>query len=398
MSNKSPVSVSELVAKARAALNVELESVWVEAELFQFRGPHSSGHCYFKIRDEDSILSAIIWRSTFIRYKNLKLEEGAKVLVRGSFDIYAARGDLSFIVDKVQLVGTGSLSDKFEKLKSSLKSEGLFESLHKKEIPPYPQRVAVITAKGSAACSDILSSFKNSEAPISVELFYVQVQGDSASKKITSVLKSVDETKPDVILLSRGGGSLEDLWSFNEEDLVRQIFASNTPVISAIGHEVDYTLCDFVSDLRASTPTAGAKQIVQGWVDAMTHLDSLRRQLVSLSPSEKLKNILYRASYVETKLVESGSMLIRWKREKIKRLGYSLLQTTPERCLNRVKPVAASLEASLRAASPSALLERGYALVSKKGDSQYLRSPGQVKIGDEIEIQLFSGGLSAEVK
>lgn len=415
------MSVSGLLETARSVLETDIGPVWIEAEVFEYRGPHrGSGHYYFKLRDSDATVSAIMWRGVAQRALKGELKEGQQVLVRGKFDIYSARGTLSFVLDHVEGIGAGDLSARFEKLKKDLHAEGLFDAERKRPLPARPKRIVVITGKDSAAEADILHTFAESAAPMHILVKHARVQGEGAAGELAFALDSAIRVKPDLILISRGGGSLEDLWAFNEESLVRAIAACPIPVMSAVGHEVDFTLCDFVADQRAITPTDGAQTISEGWVVAREqvqrlgaalpeglqrmmrekHFDLNRamRAFLAQAPARRVDRARVRFNHAEQRLCSAAAASLAGARSRLQRNGRRLLQSGPQTRLQRAAAVMDKACARLEAGDPRALLARGYALVQVEGQGSFLRDPQQVASGALLDIQLAAGKLAARVE
>ncbi len=418
------LTVSGLLETARSLLDGEIGSVWVEAEVFEYRGPHpGSGHRYFKLRDARSSMNVILWRGTAARALSQEIEDGQKVLARGRFDIYPARGSLSFVIDRIKKSGVGDLAQRFEELKQKLRAEGLFSQDRKRMLPDYPQRVVVITGKDSAAEADMLHVFQQMRLPLQILLRYARVQGEQAKDDLIQALQEAAAVHPDFIVLSRGGGSLEDLWAFNEEDLVRAIAACPVPVLSAVGHEVDFTLSDFVADERAITPTAGARWVLESWeegLEALHHVGKrlqhvggqlLPRQkqrfhhqmqrLLSQEPAQRLQRWRLGCQHAEQRLCAAASLLLSARRERLLNLGNNLAFAGPAKSLALQRVTLQKAQARLQAGNPKALLERGYALVSvaENGrEAAYLRDPKQVQIGTPLQIQLARGNLRARVE
>lgn len=415
------MSVSGLLEAARSVLETDIGPVWMEAEVFEYRGPHrGSGHYYFKLRDSEASVSAIMWRGVASRALKGDLKEGQQVLVRGRFDIYSARGTLSFVLDHVESIGAGDLSARFEQLKQQLHAEGLFNPERKQELPERPQRIVVITGKDSAAEADILRTFEDGGAPIHILMSHVRVQGEGAAGEIVVALDQATKVKPDLILLSRGGGSLEDLWAFNEESLVRAIAACPIPVMSAVGHEVDFTLSDFVADARAITPTDGAQQIAAGWVAARQQTQSLAEELpaalkrllrekhhqlnramrafLAQAPGRRVERARVRFGHAEQALCQAAQRGVTQSHAQLQRYGRRLLHAGPQQRLQRVAGGLDKASAQLEAGDPRALLARGYALVQVDGESAFVRDPAEVASGTLLAIQLAAGKLGARVE
>ncbi|MCP4094271.1 MAG: exodeoxyribonuclease VII large subunit [Planctomycetes bacterium] len=415
------MSVSGLLEAARSVLETDIGPVWMEAEVFEYRGPHrGSGHYYFKLRDSEASVSAIMWRGVAARALKGDIKEGQQVLVRGRFDIYSARGTLSFVLDHVENVGAGDLSARFEQLKKQLHGEGLFDAERKQELPERPKRVVVITGRDSAAEADILRTFEDGGAPIHILMSHVRVQGEGAAGEIVVALDQAARIKPDLILLSRGGGSLEDLWAFNEESLVRAIAACPVPVMSAVGHEVDFTLSDFVADARAITPTDGAQQISSSWIDARQQTQALAEDLpaaikrlmrekhfqlnramrafLAQAPGRRVERARVRFGHAEQALCSAAQKSVAKSHERLQRSARRLLHAGPQQRLQQVAGRLDKALAQLDAGDPRALLARGYALVQVEGESAFVRDPAQVEAGTLLAIQLAAGKLGARVE
>jgi exodeoxyribonuclease VII large subunit len=415
------MSVSGLLEAARSILETDIGPVWMEAEVFEYRGPHrGSGHYYFKLRDTEATVSAIMWRGVAARAMKADLQEGQKVLVRGRFDIYSARGTLSFVLDHVEEIGAGDLSARFEQLKKQLHGEGLFDAERKRELPERPQRIVVITGKDSAAEADILRTFEDGGAPIHILMSHVRVQGEGAAGEIVAALDQAGHIGADMILLSRGGGSLEDLWAFNEESLVRAIAASPIPVMSAVGHEVDFTLSDFVADARAITPTDGACQVSAGWIEARQQTQALASELpaalkgllrekhhqlnramrafLAQAPSRRVERARVRFGHAEQALCQAAQAQVSRGQERLRRAARRLLHAGPQQGLQRMIGCLEKASAQLEAGDPRALLARGYALVQVEGESAFVRDPAHLEVGTLLAIQLAAGKLGARVE
>ena len=279
--NNNYITISDLTRyiKAKFDMDAHLENVFLRGEISNFKH-HTRGHLYFTLKDETSRLSAVMFASSA---KNISFEpeDGMKVLVTGRISVYEATGSYQIYVSEMQLDGIGNLYLEYEKLKKKLAEEGLFAPEHKRPIPRYPKKIGIITAPTGAAIRDILSTIKRRYPICETILFPALVQGVGAKESIVAQLEKAQNYDLDVIICGRGGGSIEDLWAFNEEIVARAIYNSKIPVISAVGHEIDFTIADFVSDFRAATPTAAAAQAVDGWVHAALHVRELgQRQKV----------------------------------------------------------------------------------------------------------------------
>ena len=349
----------------------QLAAVTVKGEISNFIH-HRSGHMYFTLKDEDSQIKAVMFRGANMRL-TFRPENGQKVVVMGQVSVYPAGGQYQLYVGAMRPDGIGDLYQAYEKLKKQLTEEGLFDERHKKPLPAFPQKIGVITSANGAAVRDIMNVVGRRCPMAQLLLYPAQVQGAGTD---SSLIKGLDyfETQGDidVIIIGRGGGSLEDLWGFNSERLARRIFEMNTPVISAVGHETDFTICDFVSDKRAPTPSAAAEIAVPDLRVLRQRLDDASDRAVSaalLCVDDRRKRLKEEAASYEERSVER---LFRLKEEKLK-----------------------GLVGRTHSLSPLAVLSRGYAVASKDGKA--LKNTEGVSVGDEVELRLQNGKLIAEV-
>ncbi|NQU48918.1 MAG: exodeoxyribonuclease VII large subunit [Planctomycetes bacterium] len=413
------VSISDLLDRARLALDQHVGRIAVEAEVFEYRGPHSSGHFYFKLRDQESSIDVKMWRGMAARGMRCNLQEGRSVLAIGRLDIWAKRGSLSFLLDEVHDLGAGDLSRRFEELKTRLRLEGLFDEARRQAIPERPRKVCLISAQPSAAAADILRTFVDAKPPFEVNFLASKVQGEGAAQELVRRLELAVQNHADVILLARGGGSLEDLWAFNEEILVRAVAACPVPVICAVGHESDFTLCDFVADERAKTPTAGAARLCSGWQqaaaeveqlwqrlavagqlwlrDASQNLNTCRLQLHAQSPEKRLERFRRHVHENELRIAHAMDSILRTARRSFAVQVEGLRRHGPATPLAQMQQRLQGFAARLNAGSPEALLLRGYALVEAETGGEFIRDAEQIEVGQKIRISLARGGLEADV-
>ncbi|MBC7395828.1 MAG: exodeoxyribonuclease VII large subunit, partial [Bdellovibrionales bacterium] len=379
LSVKSPaLSVSEITYKIKSSLESDFSEVWVKGEISNLKVA-SSGHVYFSLKDDGANLSAAAfgWGRKKVSFQ---LKDGLEVLCRGNISVYAPRGNYQLLVDMIEPLGAGALQLAFDQLKQKLQLEGLFETKRKREIPKYPSRIVVITSPQAAALRDVLTVLKRRAPFVEVILVPTLVQGQDAAEKIMQAIKVANHYKlGEVILLTRGGGSIEDLWSFNHEELARVISSSEIPIISAVGHEVDFTIADFVSDLRAPTPSAGAEILSQHWVELRERTRHLHERLfMSFRRELLLKRRTLEALAAQLK---SPRDQLREKAQRVDELSLSL-----ERCMRltieRRQSSLGQLTSKLHALSPLNVLSRGYALVQRAADKKVLRSSKEVKKGD----------------
>jgi exodeoxyribonuclease VII large subunit len=432
--------VSELTERISKILETAFRDVWVEGEVSNYHAAQS-GHLYFTLKDARSQIRCVCFRDQ-IRGMKFRPEDGLQVTVRGSLGVYEPRGEYQIYVSHIEPVGLGALQLAFEQLKKRLAEEGLFDEKRKKPLPVLPQRIGVVTSPTGAAIRDILRVLKRRFPNVHVLLFPVKVQGESAAGEIVAALQYFNRAKAaDVLIVARGGGSLEDLWSFNEEIVARAIAVSQIPVITGIGHETDFTIADFVADLRAPTPSAAAEIVVRSRQEFERHIAEHFRNLV--------QQMRYRFSQWRHHVRDLEShrgfrqleVLVRRRRQHVDELSSSLavglrlrLATTMQR-LTRASSKVASFDlrgraevvrrrieqqrGTLRAAldralilkrhrfesarlqleerGPFRILERGYAIVYD-ASGKVLRSTDQVKVGDEIAVRLARGALDATVR
>jgi len=414
------LTVAEALALAREALDREVGTIQVRGEVSGYRGRHRSGHYYFALRDEQASMDVKMWSSVAARGLRCTLAEGRAVLVRGRFDIWLRNGRLSLILDEVEDLGAGDLARRFEELRQRLRAEGLFAEERKRPLPSLPRTVALVTAWPSAAAADFLRTLEEARAPVQVWLRPAAVQGAAAVPELVAALAEAARAGPDLVVLARGGGSLEDLWAFNEEALVRAVAACPVPVVNAVGHETDVTLADFAADRRAKTPTAAGALVAEGWRQARrdllragrrlaaaaagalearrARLDRLARDLRQQAPGLRLARMEAALAEAETRLVDVLEGRLRRARQGLERLARRLQGASPEHRLRRLGLRLEGLGARLRAGNPEALLERGYALVQVAGRPGFLRRAADVAVGELLEVRLARGRLRSRVE
>jgi exodeoxyribonuclease VII large subunit len=391
---KKALTVSEITRQIKLSLEQRFSRVWVQGEISNFK-QHTSGHLYFTLKDEGAQISAVMWRS---RAETLLFEPeaGMKVIVRGSITVYPPRGNYQLDVEQLTPVGVGELQLAFEKLKRKLAAEGLFDEEHKKPIPEYPERVGIITSETGAALQDIRSVLERRFPALDVLLLPVRVQGVGAAEEIAQAIGDMNRyAKVDVIILGRGGGSLEDLWPFNEEIVARAIYGSRIPIISAVGHEIDFSISDFVADLRAPTPSAAAELVVR---DRAELLEILRNYCYTMrgSVGEKLATLRDRVQG----LLSSYSFnrprdLLRESAQRVDELERSLTSKFSH-LVQLLHHSHLTLEHRLEALNPGSVLRRGYALVRKEGD--LVTSARHLTKGDDATIQFHDGTVETKVQ
>ncbi len=382
------LTVSELTTAIRGVLEPRFTQVWVVGEISNYR-PAASGHAYFSLKDAGSSISAAYfgWGA---KRRGFELKDGMQVLCRGKVTLYQPRGTYQISLEHIEPLGAGALQVAFEQLKAKLTAEGLFDQARKRPLPRFPKRIAVVTSPSGAAIQDMLNILKRRAPGIQVTVIPALVQGAEAPAQVLAGLEAANRWNlGEVVVLARGGGSIEDLWGFNDEQLARAIVASKLPVVSAVGHEIDFTISDFVSDLRAPTPSAAAEILSGHWVDAITRVrDSNQRLRGGIQ-----RDIAHRRTvltHIAARVVSPRDRL----REQAQRCDELFLRL--DRAFRvkseRRRALVDQLMGKLDALSPLRVLERGYTIIRdpQKGDV-VIKSAGQVVTGDNLEITFHDG-------
>ncbi len=422
-SEHRPLTVSELNAEVRGALERQFGNVWVEGEVVGFVQA-ASLHWYFNLNDGTSQVKCVCWKGTNYRIR-FKPQNGIVVRVRGRMAVYEARGELQLSVDSLEPSGEGALAAAYQQIKLKLEREGLFKDEIKRPIPSFPQRVAVVTSRSGAAYHDIHTVLTRRARSVSILLVPALVQGEGAADSIRDAVAAVnaydrdlpDNEKIDVLIVGRGGGSAEDLWAFNDEALARQLRASKIPVISAVGHEIDWTIADLVSDIRAATPSAAAEIVAGREEDILADLQSVEASLNSMieyqmltgksALKEALSGLQFRFSNAiqrsKSHFAGVGSRLTPSTLRAKVSLHLNKLDRLDQRKIAAIESVLASKNevmrvnmAKLDALSPLAVLTRGYS-ITQSADGKVLRDAAETKPGDRLKIRLANGKLDAEV-
>jgi exodeoxyribonuclease VII large subunit len=372
-----------------------LQNIWISGEVSNLSRP-TSGHLYFTIKDRGAALRCVMWRNQALRQAYLP-QEGAAIEVFGSLGIYDAGGNYQLYAELIRPVGEGTLYQEFLRLKARLESEGLFDPERKRPLPEWPRRIGIVTSASGAALRDILNVLQRRYPLVEVILAPTAVQGDEAPPGIVKALQLLNsDYHPDVILLARGGGSAEDLWAFNDERVARAISASEAPVVSGVGHETDFTIADFVADLRAPTPTAAAELTTPDAAELALDLVNYRQRLLRLV--QGLLTTDRQMLRSQQNSLQRGSPLarVRVARQRVDELGRrSAVQFVHGLRIQRAR--LSGLSQRLEALNPQAVLGRGYAIVRGAGGA-VIRSAQQVKIGDRLDIQVADGQFPAEAK
>lgn len=434
---KNVYQVSQLTDEMRRLMEVSYPEIWIEGELSSLSTP-ASGHLYFSLKDERSQLRCAMFkgRASINRYKP---KAGDLVRVRAKISVYSARGDLQCIVQHIEEAGEGLLQRRYEELKNSLNAEGLFDQSHKRALPSFPKHIGIVSSPSGAAVRDIISTLKRRCPGIPVTLYPAVVQGETAAKSVTSAINdAVQHQHADVLIISRGGGSLEDLWCFNHEDLARAIYKCPIPVISGVGHEVDVTISDLVADLRAPTPTAAAELVSPNTEQLVNQLESIKFRLPRsferllqrkaqqvdmtgkqlIHPRRQLEINKDKLRHTAKRLERHIENLLSRQKERVSNQSLRLASHTPSKAIQR-KSLAfqsmvkrlnrsnaqqidftrrnlESLAGQLNLVSPLATLDRGFAIV-KDSKGRIIRNSSQMKNNEQINLTLAKGQLNCTV-
>ncbi len=399
---KKIYTVSELTGLVRVALEDEFSSVWVQGEISNYTR-HSSGHTYFSIRDEGAVLSCVLFRRTGQRIK-FKVENGQQVICGGRISVYDKRGQYQLYVETLEPKGLGALQVAFEQLKKKLFEEGLFDQAKKKPIPYLPARIGVVTSKTGAAIRDIVNVATRRFQNVEVILYPVTVQGDTAKNEIARAVADFNEyhkgssrdKKIDVLIVGRGGGSLEDLWAFNEEVVARAIYASEIPVISAVGHEIDWTISDFVADKRAPTPSAAAELAIPLKEDLLRRVDEASARLDSLI-REKIVTLHGEVKRLsESYILKQPVNLILQYQQRVDELARNAEVYTVH-SIDIKEAAFRTQSGKLEMLSPFKVLSRGYSITLDAETGRVIKRAGEVKKGTRMRSRLEDGEIISTV-
>ncbi len=436
---KTILTVSELTLKVKTCLETDFAEVWVEGEISNFRRP-SSGHSYLTLKDEKSQIRAVIFRFMG-RYLKFEPQDGMLVICRGKMSVYEPRGEYQLILDYMEPKGVGALQLAFEQLKEKLSREGLFAADHKKPLPYLPRRIGIVTSPTGAAIKDLLNVIGRRFPTISILISPVKVQGEGSAQEITQAIDGLNLLDDiDLIIVARGGGSLEDLWSFNEECVARAIYRSAIPVVSAVGHEIDFTIADFVADLRAPTPSAAGELVVRDKGELLNFIDSLsdrlKNRILKVLESEKkqaqqvmkripdlrfrLSDLQLRVDDLKARLAPRLKNVLRLQNEMLKgsitRLFLnnpkSMVQNYSARVLLYEKTLTDRIQFVLRGTrqtlenaagqldslSPLRVLERGYSITRLLPSLQVVKESTTVEGGDRVNVVLGKGTIDCKVE
>jgi exodeoxyribonuclease VII large subunit len=443
------LTVSELTTKVKGLLERQVGQVWVTGEITNFRA-QSSGHLYFTLKDVDSQVSCVLFRNEARDTRNF-VQDGRKVVLQGDLTVYEPRGQYQLRVTTVELQGIGALQAAFEKLKQKLNAEGLFAPERKRPLPEYPQRIGLVTSPTGAAIRDVLHVIQRRNPALEIILTPCRVQGQGAAQEIAAAIRLLNEwnarqtpasgQRLDLILLTRGGGSLEDLWAFNEEAVARAIFESQLPVVSAVGHEIDFTISDFAADFRAATPSAAAEIITQGVFSSCQFLSAvegrmrelfrqrlddkeyetgqLMDRLARVHPRRRLNESLQRLDDLQASLVRCTKHGIRNQQFAWRNLQERLMRVRPRQLLMQRRELLEQeqgrlreqvrhqlqsfqnsldvLNTRLRLLGPEQVLARGYSITMDARSGKVIRAAGETQPGQELKTRLKSGEILSKV-
>ena len=417
--NEKTYTVSEINSLINRKLKMDpnFKNILVKGEISNFKTNAFSGHSYFTLKDENSQIDAVMFKGMKDRFLEFEPEDGMKVIIKGKIEVYVKNGKYQLYATKITEDGIGNLHIAFEQLKKKLKKEGLFDDSHKKEIPKYPRHIGVVTASTGAAIKDIITTIKRRYPICKILIFPTLVQGNQAAPKIVKQIKDAQNYDIDTLIIGRGGGSIEDLWPFNEEIVAREIYDCKIPVISAVGHEVDFTISDFVADKRAPTPTAAAELAVPKLSEVKFRLDTLKSKLTknindnigekrlilnNISKKQVLKNPeeIYEIKGMHldnliNKLNYASKNTISQNRNKLFKLENSIVLKNPKEITKHKREAFLRNFEKLEILNPLLTLKRGYSIT--KSNDKIVSSAKDVKPGDELDIEFDDGTVNTKV-
>jgi exodeoxyribonuclease VII large subunit len=429
-------SVGELTEQIRRLLEKQIGSIWVSGEVTNFRA-QSSGHIYFTLKDADAQIACVLFRGETVPHRDL-IADGQKILVQGGVTVYEARGNYQIIVRAVELQGVGALQIQFEKLKQKLAAEGLFAPERKRPLPKFPQRIGLVTSPTGAAIRDVLHVIQRRNPSLEIILAPCRVQGDGAAREIAGAIHLLNEWQSkgpslkskvaegetaldfghqtlDLILVTRGGGSLEDLWAFNEEMVARAVFESKIPIVSAIGHEIDFTISDFVADLRAATPSAAAEIITEGIFSSCKFLsqcgermrqlfhqqiegkafllEQISQRLVRAHPRRKFQSWQQRLDELQNDLSRCLKQRVRHSQIVLQNVSERFRRIHPSQALKLRREQLRQMQKQLNLLGPEQVLARGYSITMDAASGKVLRDAKKVTAGQKLKTRLKSGEI-----
>lgn len=416
--NNTPLSILAITKYLKHKIDTDsnLQNVYLKGEISNFKNQNTRGHLYFTLKDEHSKINAVMF-STASSKLNFTPVDGMMVVVRGKISLYEQSGSYQIYINTMEEDGQGNLYLAFEKLKKQLEKEGLFNKEHKKSIPLYPKTIGIITASTGAAIKDVLTTLKRRYPLAKTILFPCLVQGNKAANQIVENIKKAHEYDIDILIVGRGGGSIEDLWCFNEEIVARSIYEASIPIISAVGHEIDFTISDFVADLRAPTPTAAAELATPNVYDLLTKVNNLKKTVTS-TVNTKLNDYNSRLTRVKSsyilvnpltlynskeihldtiidKLNINMNAIILKYQNKLDLIKKSFIFSTPTNMYNTKEQNLYNLISKLEVLNPMKTLKRGYSIV--KLNNICISSVKEIKVNDDINIELDNGIIEATI-
>jgi len=387
--------ITELNQEIKTVLENSYSDIWVQGEIAGLK-IYASGHKYFFLKDNDSQISAVIFQG-MCRYVKFSLEDGQKVLVRGRVTAYPKSGDYQIVVNFVEPAGLGGLQLAFEQLKEKLRKQGLFDENRKRKIPLLVTKIGIVTSPDGAAIRDILSVINRRFANVEIIIYPVRVQGGEAKDDIARAIKYLNAEFPalDALLVGRGGGSYQDLWAFNEETVAMAIYESKIPVISCVGHETDFTIADFVADLRTPTPSAAAEIVVRNKTDISEKVYMLGKRLTSWINSVICLNEHKLSELASSGGIEKPDGIFEIRHQQLDELRHSLDEAVALKLTDWGSNIRHSID-KLRLLSPLDTLSRGYS-ISRKSDGRILKNSAQINVGDKVNVMLHKGSFRGHV-
>ncbi|OGC78981.1 MAG: exodeoxyribonuclease VII large subunit [candidate division Zixibacteria bacterium RBG_16_40_9] len=389
-------TVSEINREIKTLVELNLPPIWIEGEISNYIH-HTSGHRYFTLKDENAQIRSVLWRDIgdFLQFE---IEDGMKVVIYGNISVYEKQGQYQLYVEDIVPAGLGKLELAFRQLKEKLFKEGLFDEAHKKPIPEFPQKIGIVTSPTGAAIRDLINVIQRRMPPVEIILNPVKVQGDGAVWEIAQAIADFNQFENlDVIIVGRGGGSLEDLWAFNEEIVARAIYASEIPIISAVGHEIDFTIADLVADLRVPTPSAAAELVVKDRREVLSQIRHTTQNLIdyqlSLITDDKIRVKAALESYGMKKPWDLLAQKAQRVDELLKNMGWWVNNSVRSSQKN-----LANLIGKLNALSPLAILKRGYGVCYKLPKFNLIKDASELELKDEVEVRLHKGKFQGKVE
>ncbi len=392
--NKSHYTVSELIANARKVLELSFQNIWVDGEISNLHY-HSSGHIYFTLKDSEAEVKCAMFKRSAMSLR-FQLEEGMRIMVFGSVSVFELRGQLQLIINRLDVSGVGALYQAFETLKIKLESKGYFSPEHKTPINPIPNTIGIITSDQSAALSDMINVLKRRSPFLNIKFLSVPVQGAGAAQEISNAIMELSKHRDvETIIIGRGGGSIEDLWAFNEQILAQTIFECTTPIISAVGHETDYTIADFVADVRAATPSVAAEIICLSKNEIYQRLESINKMMLRMVEGklgyeyQKLESMTENIKVLQPlNKIKHNKALLRYSHNTIIKIITEKLNNANEKLISHKK--------YLENLGPSQVLRRGFSIAIDKKTNKIIHSSKMIKKGGRFYLRTSKGSLEAE--